>query len=105
MLLPDACPSRAYTELTLGCPCACSTPACLQRRLLAGTSAWGAGMAHWLLWAYCLEFLGWRVHLGVWGAGLAFLAAHVWLLWELITAWRLGAGSGAQQPAAKHKLQ
>ena len=51
-------------------------------------------MAHWLLWAYCLEFLGWRVHLGVWAASLAFMAAHVWLMCELLTAWR-GARQGA----------
>ena len=31
-------------------------------------------MAHWLLWAYLLEFRGTGVHLAVWGASLAFLA-------------------------------
>lgn len=46
-------------------------------------------MAHWLLWAYLLEFRGAGVHLAVWGASLAFLAAHVWLVCELVRAWRV----------------
>lgn len=61
---------------------------CVQARLLAAAAAWGAAMAHWLGWAYLLEFCGWRVHLAVWGASMAFLAAHVWLICELVAAWR-----------------
>lgn len=45
-------------------------------------------MAHWLLWAYLLEFQGAGVHLAVWFASLAFLAAHVRLICELVAAWR-----------------
>ena len=59
-------------------------------------------MAHWLLWAYCLEFLGWRVHLGVWGASLALMAAHVWLISELLVAWR-GRQGAAAAGGGKHK--
>ncbi|KAL4855940.1 GPI mannosyltransferase 1 [Chlorella vulgaris] len=57
-------------------------------RLMAAAAGWGAAMAHWLLWAYLLEFAGWQVHLAVWGASLAFFATHVWLVCELVVAWR-----------------
>jgi hypothetical protein len=45
-------------------------------------------MAHWLGWAYLLEFQGRPVHLFVWIASLAFFAAHVWVACELAIAWR-----------------
>lgn len=51
-------------------------------------------MAHWLLWAYLLEFQGAAVHLAVWCASLAFLAAHVWLICELLSVWRTQQGAG-----------
>lgn len=34
----------------------------------------------------CLQ--GWRCYLAVWGAGLVFFAAHIWLICELLLAWR-----------------
>ena len=49
-------------------------------------------MGHWLLWAYLLEFEGRGVHLGVWAAGLLFMAANVWLVCELATAHHATAG-------------
>ncbi|RMZ53795.1 hypothetical protein APUTEX25_003934 [Auxenochlorella protothecoides] len=50
-----------------------------------GQLLWAAGMcsaaiAHWLAWAYALEFLGWSVFLPVWVAGLGVLLAKSWLL-------------------------
>ena len=33
-------------------------------------------MAHWLYWAYRLEFLGHHVFAALWGASLLFLAAN-----------------------------
>lgn len=65
-------------------------------------------MAHWLLWAYLLEFQGAPVYLAVWAASLAFLAAHVWVICELLTAWWAGLEGTAQAaPAvsAKHKAR
>ena len=104
-LLPaHPCSVAGLAKLRLPFPPLC-LPACLQRRLLAVTAAWGAAMAHWLLWAYCLEFLGWRVHLGVWGASLAFLAAHVWLICELLAAWRARQGVAAAGGSGKQKGQ
>lgn len=52
---------------------------------MQGQLLWAAGMcsaaiAHWLAWAYALEFLGWSVFLPVWAAGLGVLLAKSWLL-------------------------
>jgi Mannosyltransferase (PIG-M) len=46
----------------------------------AAAAAWAAAAAHWLAWAYLLEFRGAPVHLAVWVEGLMFLAANVVLL-------------------------
>ena len=100
--IPNALCTRHPPKTHSHIPHTCSRPS-VQGRLLVAAAAWGCCMAHWLAWAYLLEFRGSPVHLGVWGAGLAFLAAHVWLLWELITAWRLGAGG--EPPAEKRKLR
>ena len=62
-------------------------------------------MAHWLGWAYLLEFQGVRVHLAVWGASLAFLAAHAWLLCELLAAWRARQQGGGSGGAAAQRRQ
>lgn len=56
----------------------------VQRQLLFVLSAWIVAAAHWLGWAYALEFLGWSVHLPVWIASLGFMAANTWLLRWLI---------------------
>jgi phosphatidylinositol glycan class M len=48
----------------------------LPRSLLAAGAAWVAAQLHWLLWGYLLEFQGRGVHLALWGAGAAFLAAN-----------------------------
>lgn len=58
----------------------------MQRRLLVALAAWAAAAAHWLAWAYLLEFRGAPVHLGVWAAGLAFMAANMVLLCALAGA-------------------
>ena len=57
-----------------------------QRRLWAPLGVWAAAAAHWLAWAYLLEFRGAAVHLGVWAAGLVFLAANAGLLCALVAA-------------------
>ena len=59
-----------------------------QGRLVAAALGWAGAMAHWLAWAYLLEFEGHPMHLAVWAASLAFFAAHVWLVCEVLTAWR-----------------
>jgi Mannosyltransferase (PIG-M) len=46
-------------------------------------ATWAAAAAHWLAWAYLLEFRGAPVHLAVWAAGLVFLAINVALLCNL----------------------
>ena len=51
-----------------------------QGRVAVAAAAWAAAAAHWLAWAYLLEFRGALVHLAVWAAGLVFLAANVALL-------------------------
>lgn len=55
-----------------------------QRQLLYVLGAWVVAAAHWLGWAYALEFLGWSVHLPVWIASLGFMVANTWLLRWLI---------------------
>lgn len=57
-------------------------------------------MAHWLLWAWLLEFQGAPAHLAVWLASLLFLAAHAWLLCELLAAWRQ---QQQQRPARRRR--
>ena len=61
---------------------------CAQARLARAAGTLLAAMAWWLGWAYLLEFRGLPVHLGVWAAGLLFLAAHTWLACELVRAAR-----------------
>ena len=51
-----------------------------QGRVTVAAAAWATAAAHWLAWAYLLEFRGTPVHLAVWAAGLVFLAANVALL-------------------------
>lgn len=51
-----------------------------QGQVAVAAAAWAAAAAHWLAWAYLLEFRGAPVHLAVWAAGLVFLAANVTLL-------------------------
>jgi hypothetical protein len=48
--------------------------------------AWALAAASWLGWAYLLEFKGSPVHVAVWLAGLAFMAAHTWLACQLAVA-------------------
>jgi hypothetical protein len=67
----------------------CSTAplrACVQRPLAMAAAGWAAALAHWLGWAYALEFKGGGVHACLWGAGLLFLGAHVAVLRELVAA-------------------
>ena len=74
------------------------TPALVRRqgRVAAAAAAWAAAAAHWLAWAYLLEFRGAPVHLAVWAAGLAFLAANVVLLCVLAAGF---AQNSKVQPA------
>lgn len=48
-----------------------------KRRLLLASASWLLAFAHWLGWAYLLEFGGMQVHLAVWGAGIIFLTANI----------------------------
>ena len=59
-----------------------------QRRLLRAGACWVLAVAHWLGWAYLLEFQGLPMHLGVWAAGVVSLAANVGLLCALQTVLR-----------------
>lgn len=54
------------------------------RGLIAAAIAWPLGLAHWLGWAYMLEFQGYPVHLFVWGAGIVFFAINVWCITSLL---------------------
>lgn len=58
----------------------------LPRSLVLSGGAWVLAQLHWLLWAYLLEFKGQAVYLGVWMAGVVFLAANVWLMVEMMKA-------------------
>ncbi len=57
-----------------------------QRGVLWAVAAWMLAAGHWLAWAYLLEFQGIPAHMGVWAAGVAFVAANVTLLCKLHTA-------------------
>ena len=59
-----------------------------QRGVLWAFAAWVLAVGHWLAWAYLLEFQGVPAHMGVWAAGVAFVAANVTLLCKLHTALR-----------------
>ena len=59
---------------------------------------WAGAMAHWLAWAYLLEFQGQHLHLAVWAASLLLFAAHVWLICEVLAAWQHAA---ARQPVGR----
>jgi phosphatidylinositol glycan class M len=48
----------------------------LPQRLQVAGVAWTVTQLHWLLWGYLLEFEGRGVHLGLWSAGVVFLAAN-----------------------------
>ena len=74
-----------------------------QGRLLVAVAAWVAAMGHWLFWAYQLEFGGRPLYLAVWGASLAFFAAHVWVIVELVLAGRRSGGGGPAGPARKEE--
>ena len=72
------------------------------RAAAALTGVWGAALAHWLFWAYRLEFLGHSVFAAVWGASLLFLAANTAVVVGVVVAARRaladaqsGAGAGA----------
>jgi phosphatidylinositol glycan class M len=66
-------------------------PAALQKvpwplppRLRAAAAAWVVTQLHWLLWGYLLEFEGRGVHLGLWTAGVLFLAANAFCMVALM---------------------
>ncbi|KAK9824502.1 hypothetical protein WJX72_010922 [[Myrmecia] bisecta] len=59
-------------------------------RVMAATAAWAITQAHWLAWAYLLEFQGQPVFLMLWLASILFLAANVCLIWALATAFKPG---------------
>lgn len=46
--------------------------------------AWVLTQAHWLGWAYMLEFQGRAVHLAVWVSSVMMCAATIYLMKELI---------------------
>ena len=55
-----------------------------QRGALGALAGWAGAQLHWLAWAYMLEFKGRAVYLGVWAASIAFLAANVLLIKQLL---------------------
>jgi phosphatidylinositol glycan class M len=68
-------------------------PAALQKvpwplpsQLRAAAAAWVVTQLHWLLWGYLLEFEGRDVHLGLWTAGVLFLAANAFCMVALMEA-------------------
>jgi phosphatidylinositol glycan class M len=69
----------------------------LPRQLQVAGAAWVLTQLHWLLWGYLLEFEGRGVHLGLWGAGVAFLAANALCMCALI---RCCGSSAAQRQKA-----
>lgn len=46
--------------------------------------AWMMAQAHWLSWAYMLEFEGMAVHLPLWLASIVMCVGTVYLMKELI---------------------
>lgn len=56
----------------------------VQRGMLVALGGWAVAQLHWLGWAYLLEFEGRAVYLGVWSAGIVFLAANVALIVQLL---------------------
>lgn len=76
------------------------------RRLLAAGAAWVAAQLHWLAWAYALEFRGAPVHLALWGASVAFLAANAAAMVALMHACRdAGGGGGGEEARAARGRQ
>ena len=49
---------------------------------------WVVAQLHWLGWAYLLEFQGMSVFLGIWLAGLLFLAANTALICQLMLVFK-----------------
>lgn len=60
----------------------------LPKRLQVAGVAWAVTQLHWLLWGYLLEFEGRGVHLGLWSAGVVFLAANAVCMCTLIQCCR-----------------
>ena len=61
---------------------------CLQGPISIVTALWVVAQLHWLSWAYLLEFQGMSVFLGIWLAGLFFLAANTALICQLMLVFR-----------------
>ena len=61
---------------------------CLQGPISTVTALWVVAQLHWLSWAYLLEFQGLSVFLGVWLAGLLFLAANTALICQLMLVFK-----------------
>jgi GPI mannosyltransferase 1 subunit M len=59
-----------------------------RNQLLLAAAGWVIALAHWLAWAYALEFAGRGVHAGVWFAGLVWVAANAALLVQAVKALR-----------------
>lgn len=61
---------------------------CLQGPISMAAALWVVAQLHWLGWAYLLEFQGMSVFLGVWLAGLLFLAANTALICQLMLVFK-----------------
>lgn len=71
----------------------------LQRSVVCAAAICAACIAHWLAWAYALEFQGRSVHAAVWLAGILLLAAETWLLRTLMRSVPLEDGRNAARKA------
>jgi len=68
-----------WVSVTLPKMLSCGTPR-EKHNLLSATIAWPIALAHWLGWAYLLEFQGYPVHLYIWVAGIVFFFTNMWCI-------------------------
>jgi phosphatidylinositol glycan class M len=75
----------------------------LPRKLVVAGAVWAAAQLHWLAWAYLLEFQGQGVHLMLWGASTAFLAANALCMCALIECCSGSSGSAGTPGASRQR--
>lgn len=75
------------------------------RELALWACAWAAAEAHWLLWAYRLEFEGRAVFRALFAAALLLLAVHVGLVLRVLAAAAPAASASPAPAPAKSKAE